>query len=642
MCAITGWIGNLKVSQAERNVKKMSNALSHRGPDGAGITISDNVILAMRRLAIIDVDGGKQPLFTEDKNIAIVGNGEIYNYIELQKQLKKNGHKLATGSDIEVFAHLFEDLGWQAVSKLRGMFALALHDRLKKKVYFFRDRLGEKPFYYTKIDDNIYFASELKALLKIPINKKLSLQSIDDFFHLYYVPEPNTPFEHIKKLEAGCVLEIDCETLKIEIHKYWSLENIISKKTHDVVLEIKDLFDYSCKITLRSDVPVAVSLSSGIDSSAIAAVSKRHNPNNLIALTVGYYNAKKVDERVEASELAKTLKMRHIVNEMDDKTIVSDFPKLVWDCDDLFAEISMFNINAIYKLAKEYKIKVLLSGIGGDELFWGYPWFRRAALFTLRKWKNKERLFVKSMSKLLPDIIKKPKIFITHLGWLNLFFSPKKQIIMTDLRPPFRSGEWIISRFYHSEFSKKINTKIRYNFLQYTGENNQKSVLRYMITLLAKRWLSSHVIAINDRLSMANGVEVRLPLLDYKLVETIFSNQQSINAYNKPGKYYFKKSLKGIISGNIMNRPKKGFTPPVARWLLKIILNYSYLLDNGFVAKEKIINPKLLYLVKGMILFPWTWYSLFQIIVLEVWGREFVWGQKIKEIKPKYNQATIS
>ncbi len=635
MCGISGFVGNLDISRAKQRVQSMNDALSHRGPDGSGSTTSGNVILAMRRLAIIDVEGGKQPLFTEDKSVAIVGNGELYNYIELQKELRKKGHKLATGSDIEVFAHLYEDYGWEAVHKVRGMFALALHDRKKKKVYLFRDRLGEKPLYYTKIGKNIYFASEFKALLVLPIQKKINHQALDDYFHLYYVPEPNTPLHSVHKLPAGSILEIDCKTLEVQEHTYWSLSNFKSKLNKNPTSQIKKTFDESCNITLRSDVPVVISLSSGIDSSAIAILAAKHSRDNLTALTVGYPNAKRVDERESALELSKTLKMKHILSELQDETIIADFPKLVWDCDDLIAEIGMFNINEIYKTAHENKLKVLLAGVGGDELFWGYPWMRVAANLTLKKRSYGKQQTISFLKSLIPKNLQKEKPYVSGLEWLNNLLSPAEQIVMNDLRPPFKGGERVLKHLYHPEFSKQVDISKRFGFLQFGETDDPYAILHRMMELLIQRWLTSQVITINDRLAMANGVEVRLPFLDCKLVEEVFSHLQTVIAYDKPGKQFFRKAMKGVVSEELMNRPKKGFTPPVARWLWQLITQYYYLLKDGFVVQEKIINPKLLPTLPLLMLYPHNWYPIFQIIVLEVWGREFVWGQKPGEIKPK-------
>lgn len=636
MCGISGWVGFKKnTNQALKRVKKINDTLSHRGPDSSGVTQFGNVILAMRRLAIIDIEGGQQPLFTENKNIAIVGNGELYNYLELQKKLKLSGHQLTTKSDIEVFAHLYEDFGPDAVHKVRGMFAIALHDRKKKKLFLFRDRIGEKPLYYTLLQGEIFFASELKSLLQLPIKKTLDQQAIDSYFHLYYVPEPKTPLVAISKVPAGSYVEVDCQTLQTKCVQYWELSTFHATKTIDPTQVIKKEFERSCQITLRSDVPVAISLSSGIDSSAIATVASKYAKDNLVAVTVGYKNAKKVDERSGARELTNKLGIEHITDEMDDKSIAKDFPKLVWDCDDLLAEIGMFNINAIYKTAKKHGIKVLLSGVGGDEFFWGYPWMKKAAFFSLKKRIQAKNKILKKIKRIVPTFLQSHKMYIKSLGILNYLVSPSEQIVLNDIRPPFRGGEFFLRHLYHSSFKKKIDRNKTFSFLNAPITLSSIELLQWMQRLVCQRWLVSHVIPINDRLSMANGVELRLPLLDYKLAEVCFTHKKTIGAYNKKSKHYFRKALKDTLSEDLMSRPKKGFTPPVARWLWQIIVNYRYLLTDGFLVKEKIIDKRLLPVIWLCQFIPIVWYPLFQLLVLEVWGREYVYGQNYAKIRPK-------
>lgn len=634
MCGISGYVGHTSASIAKSRVKKMNQALSHRGPDGHGMTVASNVILAMRRLAIIDVAGGQQPLFNEDKSIAIVGNGELYNYIELQKWLKKKGHTLATGSDIEVFAHLYEEFGWEAVKKVKGMFAIALHDRKKKKVYLFRDRVGEKPLYYTMINKELYFASELKSLLTLPIDKSLNPFSIDEYFHLYYIPEPKTAFKAVHKLPAGSVMEINCKNISAKITTYWDFDsNKMQLKEHPAPV-IKKLFDDSCRLTLRSDVPVAVSLSSGIDSSAIAMLSQKHVKDNLVAVTVGYRNARHVDERKAAAKLTKKIGMKHILSQLSSRSVVKEFPKLVWDCDDLIAEIGMFNINDIYKTARSNNIKVMLSGVGSDELFWGYGWFRKAASTTLKKRQLDNNPIIKKLRTYIPNRFKKPRSYTPLFGWINNLFLPTEQLVMSDLRTPFKGGK-VLENFYSKSFKRQITKEQQYQFLQYPTGTSKYQQLHRLMELLFSRWLVSHAIAINDRLSMANGVEVRLPFMDYQLVEAAFNYSKVVEAYDKPSKDILKKAMKNILPEDIMKKPKKGFTPPVGRWLLQLIFYYKYLLKDGFVVKEGILDKNKLWQLDMLLLNPVNWYPVFQVIVLEVWGREFVWKQSISEITPK-------
>lgn len=630
MCGICGWIGKKSNADAVKIVQTMNDTLSHRGPDGEGVTQEKNVILAMRRLAIIDPEGGKQPLFNEDSSIAIVGNGELYNYKNLKKRLQKKGHLFRTGSDIEVFVHLYEEYGTDAVKKVHGMFALALHDRRKNLVYLFRDRLGEKPLYYTHTGDNLYFSSELKSLLTAPFERSIDPVAIDNFFHFYYVPEPQTPFSQVHKLPAGSYMEVRCRTLKTRIVQYWDLQSIPVTNSDNPTEKIKATFLECTTEALVSDVPIAISLSGGIDSSAIAAVAA--DSTTLTALSVGYANASKYDERSAARAFSQQIEIEHLSSQIDDKSIIKDFPKLVWDCDDLIAEVGMFNINAIYRETRKHGFTVLLSGVGGDELFWGYPWVRKVAIHTEQKMKLHFKKFYRTLRNKLPDTLKNTKSYKKFLGSLNYLISPLEQLVLSDTRPAFIGAENFIHYWYGARLKNKISQVERLRFLQFRHTGDESEIGQRIMQLISKRWLTSHVIAINDRLSMANGVEVRLPLVDFRLFETVMKHKKSLAAYKKPHKFYFKAALASILPAQLMEKKKKGFTPPVARWVFAIIFHYRRLLRNGFVVKEGFIDKKFIYVLPIFMLFPQTWMLIFQVLVLEVWGRLYVWNQSLDDI----------
>jgi len=632
MCGISGGITLNSVTTARQRVRQMSNSLSHRGPDGEGNYSREGVVFSMRRLAIIDVSGSQQPLYSEDKSIAVVGNGEIYNYVELRKSLKRRGHTLQTKGDIETIIHLYEEQGWKGVSKLRGMFALALHDNKRKKVFLFRDRIGEKPLYYTQTDEGFYFSSEMKSILPVVTDRKLNFSAIDEYFHLLHVPEPSTPISSINKLPAGAVLEINCRNLQTTLEYFWSLDDIMPVSKEFSENKISDLFHESCKLTLRADVPVGISLSGGVDSSAIAAISQKYSSNNLVAITVGYKNFARLDERESARSFAKKLGIKHEFFQMDDEEIIHDFPSLVWSCDDPIAEIGMFNINAIYKLAHDKNIKVLLSGVGGDELFWGYPWVRETAALSLLKRKHSSNPMMLKLRSILSNGVNHPRMYNSLFGLINHAISPADQIILNDTRPVFRAAEFFTKHLYSKSFKRSLPKYSAYAFLQHPTIGSNIDLLHTVMRLICQRWLTSHAIAINDRLSMSHGVEVRLPFLDYKLIEYIFSHKQTVGAYSKPRKYWFYKAISKELSEDVFARPKQGFTPPVVRWMSRILVAYTHLLDRGFLVSEEIISRKMIPLIKIQLLNPLLWPSLFQLVVLETWGREFVWKESPESI----------
>ncbi len=637
MCGITGFITSPSSTMTPATVHKMLGALYHRGPDGEGVSFSKRVGLAMRRLAIIDVEGGDQPLYNENKKIEVVGNGEIYNYIELQRLLKRRGHHLRTGSDIETPAHLYEDEGEAFVKRLRGMFALALYDKQKKLVFLIRDRLGEKPLYYMKTSQGIVFSSELKSILKARRSKfKLDPQAVDEFFHFCYVPEPRTMFSQVQKLPAGHYARIDLKTMEMKIVQYWNPLDIPAQSGKIKPTEISDQFQEACRLTLRSDVPVGLALSGGIDSSAILCYSAPQYKDTLRAFSIGYEGQPITDERAVARRLCKEYKIEHVEDEIRDQDVVKDFPSVVYAIDDPIAELAAHSIHGVYKLARKHNTKVILGGIGGDELFWGYSWVSQAARASV----TKSKFF--AQSSILAEVARElepyqqPGRFRPFLNQLNYLFQPKDQLIFNDVRPNFVNGELFSTKFYTKHFADQVQEG-RYDFLQHSISVPETDLIRQIAFLLHSRWLFSHAIPINDRLSMANSVELRSPLLDYKLFETFYCSKQLLKGYKHPSKYWLKKALRGTVPNYILNRPKQGFTPPVKRWLFSLIHNYFYLLEDGYLIELGILDANRVRLLgKTWLLTAPFWFQVFEMIVLEVWCREYLGGEKPSEIKPKY------
>ncbi len=596
MCGIAGIINFDNKPISKRDLKRMQKALYHRGPDGEGSAISQGVGLAMRRLSIIDVKGGGQPLFNEDKTIEIIGNGEIFNYLELQKQLKLKGHKLRTGSDIETAIHAYEEWGPSAVKRFQGQFALALHDKIKKRVFIFRDRLGEKPLYYTEIDATFAFASEMKALITLPnIDRTLNYKAIDLFFHYYFIPEPITAFEKINKLQAGSYMVLDYKNKTKKQIIYWDPEKIIPTKTKDPAKGIKEAFAQACSLTLRSDVPVGISLSGGIDSGAILAFSAPQYKSTMNAFSIGYEGKPPSDERELAKKLAKQFKVNFIESEIKTKEVVKHFPKLVWDCDDPIADIAAHSIYEVSKIARKHGVKVLLGGAGGDELFWGYP-----------------------------STIEATKKNIKNYSGLGKFM--KKEFLYENPNP--ESTGKIISALYSKNFKDKTDKENFRKPLEKVRTKTQVGIAKKSIDLVRDIWLKSDVVTLGDRMSMAASIELRCPFLDYKLTETALLSKKNVESYKLGQKYYFKKAMEGILPEEVMNRPKRGFTPPVGTWIFAIIKEYSHLLKNGFLVKEGILDKNKLQLL-STVLKNLPTYTTYQMLVMEMWGRQYVMSEKI-------------
>ena len=600
MCGI---VGIVNLDGLDINIKillKMQNAVLHRGPDGSGQHVSNNVGFAMRRLSIIDVKGGGQPLYNEDKSISIVGNGEIYNYLELQKELKTKGHKLRTGSDIETAIHAYEEWGPNCVKRFRGQFALAIHDKNKKRVLLYRERIGEKPIYFTKVGKSFYFASELKALINIPkFDNSLDLKAIDLYFHYYYIPEPLTPFKDTKKLQAGSFIEINLKKGSFKESLYWDPIGIKPTDDSDPTDKIKKVFETACTLTFRSDVPVGISLSGGIDSGAILAFSAPKFKSVMNAFSIGYEGTPPSDERKMAKELARKFKVNFIEKEIKVSEIVNHFPQLVWSCDDPIADIAAHSIYEVSKLARKHKVKVLLGGIGGDEIFWGYP----------------------SSVEAVKQNIKNKKGFSRFLNRKFVYNNPN----------PSSTG-LIITKLYSDKFKEKVGRNNYGSVLDNLKLNSRLNIAITYLDRLRELWLKSNVITLGDRMSMAASVELRSPFLDYKLIELVLSSKKCVEAYELDQKHYFKEAMKGILPEEVTNRPKKGFTPPVGQWISGLIKRYSHLLRNGFLVQYGILDDKKTSLASTLFKNIPT-YTLYQLLVMEIWGREFVMGERPKDLQ---------
>jgi asparagine synthase (glutamine-hydrolysing) len=598
MCGIAGKIYYPNKTIEKSILKDIQNELYHRGPDGMGEYVDQNVALTMRRLSIIDIEGGNQPLYNENKTISIVANGEIYNYVELQKTLKSKGHKFNSKGDIETIVHAYEEWGSNFISKLRGMFTFALYDINKNIVILARDRLGEKPLYYSETKDAIIFASELKALLKDgSVSRKLNWNAIDKYFHYYFIPEPETAFINIKKVPSGSLIEIDTNKMIHKLKIYWNPKTIRPINKADPTKIIKKTFSEACELTIRSDVAVGISLSGGMDSGSILSICAPKYKDRMKAFCVGYENAPSSDERGVAKQLADKFNVDFIEKELKTSSMVNNFPQLVFSADDPIADIASFAIYSVARLANDNKVKVILGGLGGDELFWGYPDTINATFANIKN---------------VPDNTKDNPIFD--------YRNPNPLLVGKSLE-----------NLYHWIFSMRIKKLKDTRYAKWPKSKSKLLISKHSMDLVRDIWLKSDPIALNDRLSMAASVEARSPFLDYKLLEAVLSSKLAVEGYKKPSKYWFKKAMEGVLPQKVMKRRKHGFTPPVDNWLRAIIERYKNYLKNGFLTSNKILNSnKLKQVLDDSIIIPK--YSLYQLILLEIWGREFVWGDEPKNI----------
>ena len=636
MCGISGIITREKLSpELKQAVSKMSAAQIHRGPDGAGEFYSNNVALASRRLSIIDPQGGWQPLYNEDESLVLIINGEIYNYIELRERLKASGHNFRTDADGEVIVHLYEENPSDFINHLRGMFAFALWDNSRGRLILARDRMGEKPLYLCLRDGELLFASELKSLLHsglVPF--ELDAHAVNLYFHYQYVPEPLTAIKGVRKLDAAQMLVVDAAAWRIEEKTYWRIEDAppLDGEPKDL---IRQKLEEVSELIVRSDVPIGVALSGGLDSSVVAAFAARRQPD-LCAFSVGYAGRPEPDERADAEKFARHLKIPFFDVELDTQTIVDFFPKLNYWRDDPIADISGFGYYAVMKLAREHGIPVLLQGQGGDELFWGYPQLREAFSETTKKAALLRSPFSQTLLQSLTPGFPKNRSLNGVSAWARDFGGVRSgwrnvrrqretpdRMVFYDKSPDFIGASAQIKSLYSPRFSEQIDDADAYSLFTFPGEWN--SVETTLTALICATYLRENGIAQGDRLGMASSVEMRLPLVDYRFVETVLGLRKKQSDAKLPPKHWLKEAVRDVLPEWVLNRPKRGFAPPTREWHDALFVAYGDSLRDGYLVESEILKRESgSRLANGE--FPAEAVSplSFKALVLEQWCRQML------------------
>ena len=621
MCGICGVIKADNILPDDLGaVKRMNQSLIHRGPNSEGYMDHDKVALAMRRLSIIDLEGGDQPLYNEAKNMALIANGEIYNFVELKRDLEEQGHAFSTKSDCETIIHAYEQYGENFLDKLRGMFAFCLYDYKNNKVILARDRMGEKPLYLYKKDKDIYFSSELKSIIEnIPKEKReIDLDSLYLFFYYGYTPDPKSIIKNVDQLPAGHYLEIDLNNGSQRQVNYWHKEKDFETKGSKSQ-DIRKTLEKIEEMVVRSDVPVGVSLSGGIDSSLVAILAAKNSKDKLHAFGVGYLHYPINDERSRAKKLADSLGMIFHDIEIKEKEFVSDFETMVGKMDDPIADIASYGYYRVAKSAREQNVPVLLAGFGGDEFFWGYDWVRYAANINDLKAKGvmgKIVALVKLSNFYFRHLIKRPFIFIPLV--LKASFSNK--IISFELNPLWVYMKKYEGEMFESKFIDTIDKGLPDKIKEAKISDKNGSVLT---KILSQTWLLSNCINLGDRMSMAHSIELRLPLVDYKLYEHAQNiHDQNPDDYKLGYKYWLIEAVKDIMPKEILTRKKMGFTPPVTLWTKHLIERYKDKLTKGYLVNKKIIRQD--FIEEALKDMGKNMKFLYSIMLFEVWVNKYI------------------
>ena len=600
MCGIVGFLTSKASGIPEGEVLRgMRDALIHRGPDDMGEFIrpidekGPFVFLGHRRLSIIDLGTGHQPLSNEDEKVWVVFNGEIYNFRELRGELRKRGHQFRTESDTEVIAHAYEEYKEDCFRHFNGMFAIGIWDEKENRLILARDRLGKKPLYYSLINETFVFASELKAIMAFPsFSRRVDPVSFMKYLFYEFIPCPHTIFKDAKKIPAASYLIWDKKGS--EVKQYWSPfdskrgeENLSEAEAE---LRIMELLKESVKRRLISDVPLGVFLSGGIDSSTIAALAQREVPGKIKTFSIGFEDPS-FDESKYASMASKYIGTEHHEQTMTPSDLINIVPTLPDILDEPMADASILPTYLLSKFTREH-VTVALGGDGGDELFAGYPTYLAHKFAT--QYERYLGLFhptIHFFGNLLPvsdDNISfdfKLKKFLSGIGYPN---GIRNSVWLGSF--PFFENQKVLSPEVTSQFSQDRLAEDIYLHEREYPYDDQITKLQY---LDLKLYFQESILVKVDRASMACSLEVRAPFLDHELVEFVMGLPSKWKLRRCTSKYILKKAVGNWLPEEVIKRPKKGFGVPIAKWV-KGPLNplFRELLEFDRIRREGFLNPK--------------------------------------------------
>jgi asparagine synthase (glutamine-hydrolysing) len=545
---------------------QMTEVMSRRGPDDQGTFNNGMVGLGSRRLSIIDLAGGHQPIANEDESVWIVFNGEIYNYCELRTYLLKRGHQFRTLTDTEVILHLHEEFGPASVEYLNGIFAYAIVDLKQRRLTLARDRMGTKPLYYTFVDDALVFGSELKVLLAHPgVPRQIDLVALNEYLSYEYVPTPRTILQNVFRLKPGHILQFDANG--IQTQPYWNLSLARSEMQppvdwRDYSTQLYDVLYRSVRMERVSDVPIGVLLSGGIDSSAITALMANLSQDvNTFSIS---FEDSSFDERHFARTVADRFGTHHHELTLTSKEATKLTTSIMDFLDEPFADSSLIPTFLLSKFAREH-VKVVLGGDGGDELFGGYPTLKAHRLIE-----SYERLVPwHARAYIAPRILNAMPVSFNNI---SVDFRLRRFLAGRGVPLQTRHHIWLGS-FGDEQKAKLlqgwIKPVLRDTYAQayeHALECDARQSLNQILYDDTKMYLEGDILYKVDRASMAASLEVRVPLLNRDVVEFVSALPLSLKLHRLTGKFLFKKSMQGLLPNEIINRPKKGFNMPVARW----------------------------------------------------------------------------
>lgn len=631
MCGISGFVGFKDDSLLER----MAAAIYHRGPDESGYHKSDDISVGFRRLSIIDLTTGSQPLYNEDGSIFVVCNGEIYNFADIREDLIAKGHHFKSRSDTEVIVHAYEEYGIDCVKKFNGMFAIVIWDGKAKTLFLVRDRLGKKPIYYMQSGEKFLFASEIKSLLLLKgYTPQVNYQSIDDFLTLRYVPGTEIMFKDIYIIPPAHILKY--RNGKFSLHEYWKVamqEGIPGYSEKDYEEHFADLLSNAVKKRMISDVPIGVYLSGGVDSSVVAAYMQMNSNNQIKTFSHGF--DQQTDELKYARMVAKYLNTEHheVFIKNDDLTLL---PKIIYHMEMPIGNSDIVGFYLLAQMAREY-VKVILAGEGSDELFGSYV--------------HQKILYIGSQAKkyipyfLLRSISKTIKFI--PLSLLNRFFPYQgyslDNVSRNKLADYFSarglSQEYFsLNSLFNERQKEGLYTKEFYNLISNTlpqrktiegilSEGEPENILNKLILMKYKYWLPTYHLLKEDKISMAHSIEQRFPFLDYELVEFMAKVPVNMKMRGSVTKYILRKTSKRLLPEEIVNRPKGPILVPINKCFdnrfNELIMD---MLSESRIKKRGLFNYSYIsMLIRMRKENPFLYdRQLFALLVLEIWMQTFI------------------
>jgi asparagine synthase (glutamine-hydrolysing) len=564
MCGIAGYLSRAGNQVRSEDIRRMTDTLVHRGPDDEGFYVKTNVGLGMRRLSIIDLVSGRQPIHNEDRTVWVVLNGEIYNFAQLRKELESRGHQFYTQSDTEVIVHLYEEFGADCVRKLRGMFAFALYDERQASLLLARDRMGKKPLYYALHHGCLYFASEIKAMFAVaPQLREVDPESILQFFYFGYVPDPHSAFRHVRKLPPSHLAEY--RNGKLTVRQYWDLPayGTSDPGSEQACLdELQARLEEAVRLRLVSDVPLGALLSGGVDSSIVVALMARHSSHRVKTFSIGFGKAD-FDETTHARSVAKHFHTDH--HELTvDPNISETLNHLSHVIEEPFADSSMIPTYHVSRLARQH-VTVALSGDGGDELFAGYSrylvnWNRRH-FDVMPGWIG--AAYRNYAYRRLPAFVKGRKF-----AWNVSLCSRDRYLDGVSFLPALHRERALFAQYFLQKAQQWPDPFCEFQrYYDSAPAPDQLSRLMYLDT---KTYLTGDILTKVDRMSMAASLEVRCPILDHVFVEWVTALPLRYKFRNRVRKYIFKRLAERLgIPPNLLTRPKQGFALPLVHWMRK-------------------------------------------------------------------------